>query len=83
MGHLALGAGIRFHTSVGRVLTVKAGLLPKGLVPPSNKESCCRFDAPEGSQVVGLELSAMCPSCCLNLSSWLAWLWLVVAWASP
>ena len=83
MGHLALGAGIRFHTSVGRVLTVKAGLLPKGLVPPSNKESCCRFDAPEGSQVVGLELSAMCPSCCLNLSSWLGWLWLVVAWASP
>eukprot|EP00900_Chrysochromulina_parva_P018867 jgi/Chrpa1/26982/Chrysochromulina_OHIO_Genome00026697-RA len=85
MGYLAMGACIRFHTSVGRVLTVQAGLLPKGLVLPSNQESCSRFDAPEGSQVVGLELSAMCPSCCFNLSypPWLPWLWLVVAWASP
>ena len=85
MGYLAMGACIRFHTSVGRVLTVKAGLLPKGLVLPSNQESCSRFDAPEGSQVVGLKLSAMFPSCCFNLSypPWLDWIWLVVAWASP
>ena len=85
MGYLAMGACIRFHTSGGRVLTVKSGLQPKGLVLPSNQESCSRFDAPEGSQVVGLELSAMFPSCCFNLSYpwWLWWLWLVVAWASP
>ena len=51
MGYLAMGACIRFHTSVGRVLTVRAGLLPKGLVLPSNQESFSRFDAPEGSQV--------------------------------
>ena len=84
MGYLALGAGIRFHTSVGRVLTVKAGLQPKGLVLPSNQDSCSRFDAPEGSQVVGLELSTMCPSCCFTcIPWWLFWLWLVVMWASP
>ena len=83
-GYLALGACIRFHTSGGRVLTVRAGLLPKGLVLPSNQESFSRFDAPEGSQVVGLELDAMCPSC-FNLiyPPWLTWLSWVVPWASP